>query len=606
MDGRGVGRRNLERARTLVEALARQGVREACVAPGSRSTPLVLALADQRAVRTRVVLDERSAAFFALGVGKASGRPAAVVTTSGTATANLHPAVLEAHRSGTPLLALTADRPHGLRGTDANQTADQVGLYGGAVRLFHDVAPTGAAGTEDGYLRGLAARAVSAATGRPSGPVHLNLPFAKPLQPPADAAGGGRPAGSGSSDRDAAAGDAAPTVEAPPVRPRPGEGTLTRLSGRISGSGRGLLVAGPDPEPDRLGPAALGLARETGWPLAADPLSGARFREGAADAQGSYDLFLRSEEVRERLRPDWVLRLGGRPTSRRLREWIRGLEGTRSTVVHDLPSWPDPGGGADQVLRADPASAARALAGRLSGVEAGRPSGWLADWRRAEEAALGAAREALDGPLQEGTVLEAAARAVPGGGLLFVGSSMPVRELDAFGAPREAPLRVVGNRGVSGIDGSTSTALGAAAVHDGPAVAVVGDLALLHDVNGLLTAAREEIPLVIVVLQNDGGGIFHHLPIREHEPHFTPYFATPHGVDPARAAALYDVQHRLLEVETPRRQRLADALADGLAQATEAGEALMLEVRTDREENRRRRTEATEAAAAAADRALAG
>lgn len=588
----GVGDANLERARELVDALARHGVREACVAPGSRSTPLVLALAGQEAIRARVVLDERSAAFFALGVGKASGRPAAVVTTSGTATANLHPAVLEAHRSGTPLLALTADRPHHLRGTDANQTADQVGLYGDAVRLFHEVAPTGAAGQGTGYLRGVAARAVSAAVGRPPGPVHLNLPFARPLQPEG---------GPGEGDGVRAAGG--PPVRTPTVRSRPDRATLARLSGQISGAGRGLIVAGPDPEPDRLGPAALALARESGWPLAADPLSGARFRDGAADAaQGAFDLFLRSGAVRERLRPDWVLRLGGRPTSKLLRRWLGRLEEARVVVVHDLPAWPDPGAGADEVLRADPASTAEALTGRLAGAGAGAASGWLEAWRAAEAASVRAARDGLDGPLQEAAVLEAAARVVPAGGLLFAGSSMPVRELDAFGAPRDAPLRVVGNRGVSGIDGSTSTALGAAVAHQGPAVAVVGDLALLHDVNGLMVAAREGIPLVVVVLQNDGGGIFHYLPVREHEPHFTPYFATPHGVDLSRAAALYGVSHRVLEVGGSPGSRLGAALEEAL----EAGEPAVLEVRTDREDNRRRREEVTEEAAAAAARALSG
>ena len=596
----GRGERNLERARQLVDALVRHGVREACVSPGSRSTPLVLALARQDAIRTRVVLDERSAAFFALGVGKAGGRPAAVVTTSGTATANLHPAVLEAHRSGTPLIALTADRPHELRGTDANQTADQVGLYGDAVRLFHDVAPAGAVGQDGRYLRGLAARAVSAAVGRPPGPVHLNLPFAKPLQPPPGGEGGPAAAGRGEG------GGGAPVAgRTAPVRGHPDEAVLARLSGLISATGRGLVVAGPDPEPDRLGPAALALARETGWPLAADPLSGARYRPGAAGrVQGSYDLFLRPDAVRGRLRPDTVLWLGGRPTSKRLRRWIGELEEAEVVVVHDLPAWPDPGYRADEVLRADPAATAEALTGRLAGAGSGADAGWLEAWRAAEEAAAAAARERLDGPLQEGAALAAAVDALPEDGLLFAGSSMPVRELDAFGAPRDAQLRVVGNRGVSGIDGSTSTALGAAAAHGGPTAAVVGDLALLHDVNGLAVAAREEIPLVIVVLENDGGGIFHHLPIREHEPHFTPYFATPHGADLARAADLYGVEHRLIDPGDRPRRSLTRALEEALAEADQAGAPRLLEVRTDREENRRRREETVTAAAAAAARAL--
>lgn len=615
------GALNLAWARALVRGLVRVGLREVCVAPGSRSTPLVLALAESDAVRRFVHLDERSAAFFALGVGKRTGRPAAVVTTSGTAVANLHPAVLEASRSGAPLLLLTADRPPRLRGTVANQTVDQAGIFGGAVRLYHDAGVPEEGDDASRYLDALAARAWSAAVGRPAGPVHLNLPFDKPLQPsPGGAAEGGEvdAAEAAPAAGAAAAGAAGPTSSPRPEATRAAADprTIARLAGRLSGSARGLVVAGPDPDPERLGPAARELARAAGWPLLADPLSGARYGEGAGDAAlGAYDLFLRSGAVRERLRPELVLRFGGRPTSRVLDDYlseVRLTEGRPSAgrhveivAVSDLPPWPDHRGVAAEVVRADPASLCRELADRLAGTGAGAPGRWPEAWRAAEGAASEAAREAVGRTFLEGTVLEAVVRSAPDGATLFVGSSMPVRDLDAFGFPRDGGLRIVGNRGASGIDGSVSTALGAAAAaaEDGPAIAVIGDLALLHDVNGLRAASAHGIPLVVVVVQNDGGGIFHLLPIREHEPHFEPYFATPHGLDLRHAAELYEVPFRRLDVPP---ERLGEALERELEEAVAAAGPRVIEVPSDREANRARREEAVRSAAAAAEEALAG
>lgn len=604
---------NLAWARALVASLVRAGLREACVAPGSRSTPLVLAFAEADRVRRFVHLDERSAAFFALGVGKRTGRPAAVVTTSGTAVANLHPAVLEASRSGAPLLLLTADRPPRLRGTDANQTVHQPGLFGGAVRLFHDVGMP----TEDPegfrYVRSLAARAWSAALGRPAGPVHLNLPFDKPLQPEPGARGTARAPGSanrGGADRSAAG----PAVAASLRSAGPAVGV--RLTGRVSGSSRGLIVAGPDPDPDRLGPAARDLARATGWPLLADPLSGARFGGDAGEtALGAYDLFLRADAVRDALRPDLVLRFGGPPTSRTLHDYLDGIEGAFQVAVSDQEPWPDHRGVADEVVRADPATLCAELAERVVGGDAGAAGPWRERWHAVERAARRAAAAELGASPPEGAVLEAVARSAPPGTTLFVGSSMPVRDLDAFGAPRDAALRVVGNRGASGIDGSVSTALGAAAAGDGPAVAVIGDLALLHDVNGLRAASACGIPLVLVVIDNDGGGIFHLLPVREHEPHFEPYFATPHGLDLRHAAELYGVAYRRVEWDEREGETggeptaaggLGDALERELSAALAEGAPAVIEVPSDREENRIRRAGAVRAAIAAAEGTLGG
>ncbi|HKK08561.1 MAG TPA: 2-succinyl-5-enolpyruvyl-6-hydroxy-3-cyclohexene-1-carboxylic-acid synthase [Gemmatimonadota bacterium] len=599
--------RNAAWASVLVDELARAGVSHACVAPGSRSTPLVVALAEAGGIRTHVHLDERCAAFFALGIGKATGRPAAVVTTSGTAVANLLPAAVEADRSDAPLLLLTADRPARLRGTDANQTIDQVGLFGSRVRLQHEVAAPEASDRALRYLRALAGRAVSAALGPPAGPVHLNVPFEKPLEPtpvPGDVPGdlaaeaplaaGGRP-------------DARAYTAVPEVRADADEGLLDELAGRLAAARRPLLACGAAPAAPvagRRGAAAIRLARALGAPLLADPLSGARFAAGAGTwTLGAYDLFLRSAALRGRLAPDLVLRLGPSPTSAALASHLEAHAGAEQLVVDTGRAWPDHGASASLVLRADPARTAASLAERIEEgpVEeaaggAGAPEAWTATWRAAEAAARAACdavlADASSGPF-EGAVPAALARSLPSGGTLFIGSSMPVRDLDAFGRPRDEPLAVVGNRGASGIDGSVSTALGAAAA-GGPVTAILGDLALYHDMNGLLAAGREGLDVVLVVTHNDGGGIFHMLPIREHEPAFTPYFATPHGLDFRHAAAMYGLSYAELEAAdaVPAAGGGASTLEEAVADALARGGAHLVVVRSEREANHRRHREA--------------
>jgi len=626
--------RNAAWASVFVDELARAGVTHACIAPGSRSTPLVLALTEEAGIRTHVHLDERSAAFFALGIGKATGRPAAVVTTSGTAAANLLPAAVEADRSDAPLLLLTADRPARLRGTDANQTIDQVGMFGSRVRLYHEVAAPEAADRPLRYLRSLAGRALGAAVGPPAGPVHLNFPFEKPLEPtpvpddvPADLArraplaAGGRPGG-------------APFTRVPGARIEPDPDALEGLAGRVARAERPLLVCGPAPTaPDarRLARAALDLASALGAPLVADPLSGARFAEGAGDgALGAYDLFLRSAAVRERLTPDLVLRLGPAPTSAALCAYLEEHAGREQAVADAGRAWPDHAAAASLVLGADPARVAAALAERAG--KAGAPPkarrAWREAWRAAEEAAREAAEAAAADPSGgpfEGAVLAAIARSLPPGGTLFAGSSMPVRDLDAFGRPRDAAVAVLGNRGASGIDGSVSTALGAAAAAarardadaaaagaaaagaaGAPVVAVLGDLALYHDMNGLLAAGREGLDVVLVVIHNDGGGIFHMLPVREHEPAFTPFFATPHGLDFRHAAEMYGLAYRELEAAdaAPAEGVERSALEAAVARAIDEGGAHLLVVRSEREANRRRHAEVEEAVTRAVEERL--
>jgi 2-succinyl-5-enolpyruvyl-6-hydroxy-3-cyclohexene-1-carboxylate synthase len=588
---------NWRLALTLVDELVRAGLTDACLAPGSRSAPLALALAEHPGVRLHVHLDERSAAFFALGAAKASGRPAAVLCTSGTAAANLHPAVLEADHAHAPLLLLTADRPPALRGTGANQTVDQIKLYGSAVRLFCEVgmpAPTGAAGAGAGagtgasdaadgrYWRSLAARAWLAALGPPAGPVHLNFAFAEPLvpRPLRGAPVPGRPAGAPWT-----------RVSRRPQRPDPAE--VEALAEAVRGTPRGLLVLGWDA---RLDPGAVdAFAAAAGWPVLADPLSGGR--RGPA-AVSTYDSLLRLRGFAAEHRPDLVLRVGAAPTSKVLTGWLDAA--VPQVMVDPEGGWPDPGRAASGQLVADPSALLEALAaaiGRAAGGRARRPDRrnhpWLAGWLRAESLARHAIDELLDSSEEpfEGRVARDLVAALPDRATLVVGSSMPVRDVDAFAAPRDG-LRLVANRGVSGIDGFVATSLGVAAVTGGPVAALCGDLSLLHDATSLLGAAGRRPGVVLVVCDNDGGGIFSFLPQADlPAPSFETLFATPHGLDLADLA----VAARL----PCQRLTKASELGPALEAALGRGGTEVLLVPGDRAANRARHTEVIEAVAAA-------
>ena len=571
-------------AGAFVDELARAGVTEVCVAPGSRSTPLVLAFAAHGDFRMRVHLDERSAGFFALGVGKATGVPAVVLTTSGTATANLFPAVMEAAQGETPLLVLTADRPHRLRDSDANQAVDQIRLYGPFVREFFEVAPPAAHGHALRHLRGLAGRAVASAIGAPAGPVHLNFPFDRPLEPVPGADDTAFAAEHPRAARGRA--DGAPYVAVTYRTPVVAEADLDDLAERLARARRPLLVAGPCDDPVGYGEAVLGLATATGIPVLADPLSGARWlRSESSRALGAYDLVLRDPRVRAALAPDLVIRVGRSPSSAVLLDFLDDCGAAAHVVIDPSHRWKDHLAVATDVLRGD---AALALLGLTDRAERPVDPAWGALWRALEDAAVGAVEAALAGEPFEGAVARRVLAAGPG--LVFLSNSMPVRDADAFGGGIDAERVAFGNRGASGIDGIVSTALGVAAGSGEPVVALIGDLALLHDANGLLATREPDARVVFVVVNNDGGAIFHFLPIRDHEPHFTPFFATPHGLDPARLAALYGVRHELVEAE-----RIGDRVRAAL---DEAGSAI-LEVRSDRDANRRRRDEVVEQARAA-------
>ncbi len=555
---------NLEWARQWVRALTRLGVEEVQMAPGSRSTPLVLACHEDETLRIRVHIDERSAAFFALGYGRRRLWPSLVITTSGTAVANLLPAVVEAAASDVPILLLTADRPPRLRGLDANQTIVQPGIFSAFTRRVLDVPLPSDAGLGDGVPRDLAEAAMSAALGPPSGPVHVNMPFEKPLHP----------AGVGGLQRGHPPGVAGREGTPPSwTRRNPSAPASAALvSDGLRGASRPVFIAGPSSDPDREGSAVLDLARRLGAPVLADPLSGARFHpSGGEGVVSTYSAFLAHPESRARLQPDLIIRTGRTFTSASLETALLSWTEAAHVVVDGGSLRKDHLGLADKYVHDSPATV-------FPDVDAPRcDDEWLSGWMHYDAAARDGLREALSLPDHEGAIVAAAVQATPVGATVFVSNSMPVRDLDLTGDPDWGHRRVLGNRGASGIDGIISSALGAAAGGTEPVVAVLGDLAFLHDVNGLLRGRDPDLNAVLVVIDNDGGGIFHMLPIRAFEPAFTRYFATPHGLDLAGGARLYEVPFR--DAET------AADVAREVREALERGGVHIVRIRTDRDRN---------------------
>lgn len=543
--------------RAFVDELARCGVREACTSPGSRSTPIVLALVREARLRCFSHIDERCSGFFALGAAKAAGRPVAITCTSGTAAANLLPAVAEAWQARVPMIVLTADRPPELREVGAGQTIDQIGLYGSAAKWFLEVGTHEATAERLRWMRMLACRAVwTALEGRP-GPVHLNFALREPLVPPAELGAeplpgrdGGRPwlLRHRTATDDEAAGRALAIVARDAHRP--------------------LVVAGrAEPGLEPIASACESL----GWPLLADPLSGAR-RGGAAVAH--YDLLLRSPAFTGAHPPDLVVRCGDLPTSKPLRAWLEQLgTGVPQFSFDPQAGWQDPSADLHALLSSD---AAATLVAAAQHAPAADPA-WLSAWRGADGRAAAAIDAVLADELSEPRVARELGALLPSGATLFVASSMPVRDAESFIAVRADAPRVLCNRGANGIDGTVSSAFGAAAVCDGPAVLLIGDVALAHDIGGLLTARRSDLSLTIVLLHNDGGGIFEFLPVASERDAFEKHIATPHGLDFAHAAALYGCAHERVETV----EELHDALARSLATTA----TTILELRTDRAAN---------------------
>ena len=566
---------NTALASAFAEELARGGLRRAVVSPGSRSTPLAVALWRERGIEVTVIVVERSAGFFALGAAQASGEPVALLCTSGTALANYHPAVAEADESALPLIVLSADRPPELRGVGAGQVIDQIKIFGESVRWFCEVGTHGA--DDDGLLhyRSVACRALAAARGetRP-GPAHLNLPWREPLAPVAVAGA------VTATDPLALHGrDGRPLTAVTRIDLEPSPFLLEEMAGHIGDAIAGVIVAGRQLDPELREPLAH-LARASGFPILAEPTS--QLRCGPHDRShviAGYDLLLRDERFARSVVPDFVLRFGAMPTSKPLRAWL-AASGASEIVVDPYGGWNKPSNRAAAILRADPTELASGWAARLEK----EPRGAAEDWIAAEAAAqaaldgvLGASgADAGDGgdAISEPALHRALGQAHRDGDLVYTASSMPIRDQEAFLAAYDTDALFLCNRGANGIDGLISSGIGAAHASGRPTTIISGDLGLLHDLGALAALRDVSTPVRIVVIDNDGGGIFHFLPQEQAlgGEEFEALLGTPRGVNTEKAAALFDLPHHRL-------QSLAD-LPDALAAGTG-----LIEVRTDRTTN---------------------
>ena len=570
-------------AQLLIEELVRQGVQTFFVAPGSRSTPLTVSAARHPAADVVLHVDERGTAFAALGVGRATRPPAAWITTSGTAVANGLPAVVEASMDGVPLLLLTADRPPELRDTGANQAIDQVKLFGDYPRWHVDLPPP----TDDidpAYVLTTVDQAVHRAVRPPAGPVHLNCGFRKPLEPTEAPASPSIPTAVADW-----AEEETPFTQYPTPAPQPPAPAVDALATALNDGRKGLVVAGRL-DTNAEATAVRRLAVRLGWPLVPDLTSRLRLTTAGPAACVPYaDLLLTSSAFREAHRPDAVLRVGGRFVSKRLRLFLRGCAPEVHAVVR-----PDPG-------RLDPDH--RATHHVEAGIEAfveqflahtgamAEPSSWRTDWVKASDQAAAAVRahaatsEALTEPLLATVLTEE----LPEAHALVAASSMPVRDLNRHAAPTAEGGAAYANRGASGIDGTVATAAGVAEGRGAPVTLLVGDLALWHDLNSLALLADR--PVVAVVVNNDGGGIFHFLPIRGHDDVFEPYFTTPQGRSFESAAATFGLAYD--QPTTPAAFRTA------YREACSRPGSTLIEVRTDREANRQVHEQLEQAVAAA-------
>jgi 2-succinyl-5-enolpyruvyl-6-hydroxy-3-cyclohexene-1-carboxylate synthase len=560
--------RNTALASAMVSELARCGVRHATVSPGSRSTPLAVALWREPAIDVSVIVDERSASFFALGAAQATGRPVAVLCTSGTAAANLHPAVCEADESSVPLIVLTADRPPELRDIGAGQTIDQLKLYGSAVRWFCEVGTHEA--DDEGLLhfRSVACRAYWTAAGDPRpGPVHLNVPWRDPLGPephPEDVTAESALALGGREGR--------PLTTVPPAPPLPAEELVEALSERLRAAPRGLLVAGRM-RPSAATEAIATLADRMGFPILAEPTSQLRLgRHDRSLVVGAYEPIARARPPE--LEPELVLRFGELPTCKPLRQWLAATPDAAQLVIDPLAGWNEPSRIAGAIVRAHPEPLCRGLVERFG--ERRRDRGWADSWvaaARAAERAIAAGLDRAAGPTEPG-LQRALGGAYADGDLVYTASSMPIRDQEAFLPSGEADAVFLANRGANGIDGLVSSGIGAAHASGRRTVIVTGELGLLHDLGGLAALRDVDTPVRIVAINNGGGAIFDFLPQAEQldAEEFEALLGTPRAIDCRRVAELFGLEHRRVS-----------ALSDVPA-ALAAGTGL-IEVRVDRREN---------------------
>ncbi len=532
------------------------------VSPGSRSTPLAVALFRQAGIDVTVALDERSAAFFALGAAQATGEPVAILCTSGTAAANYHPAVAEADLSAVPLIVLTADRPPELRANGSGQTIDQIKLYGSAVRWFTEVGSHDADDQGLLHMRATACRAWAGAAGQPRpGPVHLNFSFRDPLDPrpvPGAVTAGDPLAIDGRPDR------ALTSVTSPAAAPSAED--VDRLCRLLEAAERPLIVAGRQPDPGLRGPAS-DLAAWLGCPILGEPTSQLRLGPHDRDAVvGGYDRIAAAllagsgPESLQGLSPDLVLRLGETPTSKNLRIWLAGLRQTTQVVVDGSWGWYEPSRTAELIVRSEPTALTTELANRIgSGRQRRADSTYRDAWLAAEEETE-PAPNGVEGPITPRQIHERLAGSYSDGDLVYTASSMAVRDQESFLPGRPADVIFYSNRGANGIDGLLASGAGAAVASGRPTTIVTGELGFQHDLGSLALVAESGVPVTIVVVNDGGGRIFSRLPQKESmgDEEFRTLMSTPSNLDIEAASAVFSIPH----VEVATAEALDAALSE--------------------------------------------
>jgi 2-succinyl-5-enolpyruvyl-6-hydroxy-3-cyclohexene-1-carboxylate synthase len=516
----------------FVVELVQTGIKDVVVSPGSRSTPMAMVMAEHPEINIHVHVDERSAAFFALGIAKAAKKPVAILCTSGTAAANYFPAIVEARYSRVPLLVLTADRPHELREVGAPQAIDQIHLYGQHVKWFADMALPQSSNEIIRYARTVCARAAAIASQAPAGPVHLNFPFREPLIPKIDE-------------------DTFLLEERPMgyVQVRNGEMTIREdefreIAEKLNGYKNGIIVCG-NIDNERFAQAVTELSKTLKYPILADPLS--QLRSGQHPLENvveTYDTFLRNEDAAAYLKPEVILRFGAMPISKALTIFLKENHQAEQFVIDGAGGWRDPASLSTEMIYCNETI----FCERLSAYTQTNKSGdFLVKWQEVNN--LTKANMALikdTQELSEGRLFYQLAEMLPENATLFVGNSMPIRDLDSFFLNNPKSIRVMANRGANGIDGTVSSALGAA-IYSGPLYLVLGDLTFFHDLNGMVASKLYGIDIRIIVLNNNGGGIFSFLPQAQHPKNFELLFGTPLNLEFEHAVRMFNGNYTRVE-----------------------------------------------------------
>lgn len=545
----------------FIDELTDHGLRHVVISPGSRSTPLAVLCAEHERIKDWIVVDERSAAYFALGMAQATQTPVALVCTSGTAAANYLPAVVEAYYARVPLLILTADRPHELRDIGASQTINQIGMYHHFVKQFYEMAAPSSSPEMLGYVRNRALRAMKIAMENNPGPVHVNFPFREPLMPDIrlEDLWGRKERGHFSllfsSKKQLARAD------------------LNSLREFMLSNPNGLFVCGPQTD--------LALQKEINElskflqvPVLVDPLS--QLRTGMKNHEQiitTYDTFFRSAAIRKKLKPDYIIRFGAMPVSKHYSFYLAEHRDVTQFVVENNDTVREPTNHDSHYIIADAARLCRDLRSELD-LEEKEAEPWLASWKKLDREVSLSLQAVTHPKLTEGIAIRKVIEQLPTGSHLFVANSMPIRDVDTFLLQTEKRITVYANRGVSGIDGTLSTALGVAATGK-PVTLIIGDLSFYHDLNSLLIAKRYELPIKIVLINNNGGGIFSFLPQAEEDKYFEHLFGTPLDIDFKHAVDMYGGDYKLVEDENELE----------LALKMDKQAFSVVEIQTDRQEN---------------------